>query len=83
MLTFEDPKEPDTRNIWKTAFGGFITITFGIVVASYLSVSFVALDSGDMDIISSQEQELSLSLLNDTDLNFETMRVMPVVTFNM
>ena len=65
--------------MWKTSFGGFITVIFVFVVLSYIAISADALRSGDMDWVDSYEADMS----DSNRLSFKQMTVMPVVTFNM
>ena len=55
--------------MWKTLFGGFTTLLFGVVLALYIISSFVALDSGDKDTEPSH--------LCDAELDDETIGKAP------
>ena len=80
-LTFGDPAKSKTRNLWKTAFGGCTTILFLTVLLLYVVFSFIALSSGDKDMIEDTTREAPH--LQDASLSLFDMKVMPVVTVNI
>ena len=77
-LKFGNRRYPKTQGMWKSAFGGFITCVFAIVIFLYLISSFIALDSGQKDTTTTFEFERPYE--TGTNLTLEEMKVMPVVT---
>ncbi len=80
-LTFGDPQNPKMRGMWKTGFGGISTICFMTVLLLYISTSFVALDTGEKDIV--EDFTFETTAYSNVSLGFDQMKVMPVVSLTM
>ena len=79
-LTYEDPKDPKTRGLWKTSFGGFVTVSFVGIVVSYMLTNILTIDSGDSNTIEDITRVTNLYV--NKSFSLEDMKVMPVVLLN-
>lgn len=79
LLTFGDPNDPKTRNMWRTFLGGICTIFFVMCSLAYVGMSVITVYDGSRDVIIQVE-----TLHDQTQMGgktFEDMRTMPVVVF--
>lgn len=80
LLTFGDPANPKTREMWKTSWGGCSSICFLMLVSAYIGYSAYAVSTGDKDIIEILSEPTSP--IENMQLTLEGMRVLPVVHFD-
>ena len=81
VLTFGDPDNPKTRQMWKTPCGGVFTVGFVTLVILYIAYGFIAIDSGIRDII----EDIVIGIDEDSmgSVSLEEMKVMPVIHFSV
>ena len=80
-LKFGDSNDPKTKSLWKTSFGGIISLAFFTVLILYVVSASVALNRGDNDWNEDTTQDTKL--YKNAVLNFDQMKAMPVVTINI
>lgn len=80
VLTFGDPDNPKTREMWKTSCGGCSSICFVLLTLTYVAYSAYAITTGDKDSFEVTSEPIPPDYLGR--LTFEDMLVMPVVHFD-
>ena len=79
LLTFGNPKDERSRDMWKTPWGGFNSIIFQSIVLVFISQNILAIAYGGQDSIESNEVPI---MPDENQLSFEDMHSMPVVHFS-
>ena len=79
LLTFGNPKDERSRDMWKTPWGGLNSIIFQSIVLVFIGQNILAIAYGGQDSIESNEVPV---MPDENELSFEDMHSMPVVHFS-